>query len=410
MAISNRCPVVLVASLFPLWLGVAPSSAQTFTPVFTKQYVRAAGAPVTVSDSFTVCDPKGTFRIVVVNGPGGQGRISSGSLLVNEVEVVQPQNFNQQVAQIVRPLTNVVQNNRLTVRLASGPAAAIQVSVEGIQNCGIRITSPAPGSTLTEPVVLVRGTVPVSPGTEVGVTINGNPALVGQGDFAALVPVDAQVTTLTATAADAIGATLSTDSISVKVQLTVTEPPLLFRAAPAVGLAPLTVRFVLASETPSVQVALDLRGTGSVDFRGPSLDGVSFTYPTPGLNVPTVTVTDSSGVTRSAAALVRVYAVAELDALLQAKWRGLKDALRQGDVNQALTFISRGKRTSYQRMLAALGSQLANIDHILTSVTFVELRNIRAEYQMLRADGGTTSSHLVVFALDEDGIWRLSFF
>lgn len=183
MAISNRWPVILVASLFPLWLGVAPSSAQTFTPVFTKQYVRAAGAPVTVSDSFTVCDPKGSFRLVVVNGPGGQGRISSGSILV-----------------------------------------------------------------------------------------------------------------------------------------------------------------------------------------------------------------------------------AELDALLQAKWQGLKDALRQGDVNQALTFISRGKGTSYQRMLSALGSQFANIDQILTNVTFVELQNIRAEYQMLRADAGATISHLVVFALDEDGIWRLSFF
>ena len=96
--------------------------------------------------------------------------------------------------------------------------------------------------------------------------------------------------------------------------------------------------------------------------------------------------------------------------MLQAKRQGLKDALRQGTVTQALSFISRSKRATYQRMLSALVSQALNIDQVLTNVSFVELRNTRAEYQMLRVDRGLPISHLVVFMLDDDGVWRPHFF
>ncbi|MBI3455808.1 MAG: hypothetical protein HY002_08470 [Candidatus Rokubacteria bacterium] len=70
---------------------------------------------------------------------------------------------------------------------------------------------------LTRFPVLVQGTVTVPAGTEVGVTVNGVVAAVSGGGFAALVPVDPSVSSLTATGADATGATGS-DSIPVSVQ------------------------------------------------------------------------------------------------------------------------------------------------------------------------------------------------
>src|SRR5215813_4381203 len=109
-----------------LWFNVEPASGQTFQPIFSNRYTRSTGAPVTVSDTFTACDPSGTFRVTVVNGPPGQGQIgtdpiSSGSLSVNGVEVVHEQDFNQKTTLIQRPLAGIGKSNQLDVRIRSGP-------------------------------------------------------------------------------------------------------------------------------------------------------------------------------------------------------------------------------------------------------------------------------------------------
>ena len=88
----------------------------------------------------------------------------------------------------------------------------------------------------------------------------------------------------------------------------------------------------------------------------------------------------------------------------------MRDALRQGNIEGALDFISLSKRESYRRMLEALGPQTANIDQILTDISFVKHRGLRAEYQMIRIDDGERISHFVLFVLDNDGIWRIKFF
>jgi hypothetical protein len=409
--------LVLWAGLaLSLCCGVESASGQGFQSVFSKQYTRAQGAPVTASDVFAPCDPSGTFRMVVVNGPAGQDQIgtdpiSSGSIFVNGFEVVREQDFKQHTTLIERSLSGIGPSNQIDVRIRSGPGGAIRVTVEAIQNCGIRITSPPRGSTLTDSIVVVRGTAPAPrPGAEVGVSVNGVAALVAGDQFAALVPADPQLTSLTAVATDGT-TTLSSDTISVTVQLADPDrPPLTFRAKPAGGLVPLIVNFSIASDVLISQVALDVDGNGTVDFQGPTLENQRFTYVGPGFFLPSVTVTDGTGATRTATTLVRVYDAATLDALLQAKWRGLKDALRAGDIARALTFIAGGKRAVYGPIFSGLGSRLATIDQILTDITFVDHVGIQSEYQMIRVDDGSRLSYFVLFVLDEDGIWRLASF
>ena len=131
----------------------------------------------------------------------------------------------------------------------------------------------------------------------------------------------------------------------------------------------------------------------------------------------TCPVRDSRAPTRSAAsgtqtatALILVYDQNAFDSLVQNKWQGLKEALRQGDIETALNPITLNKRESYRRMFEALGTQTANIDQILTNISFVEHQGLRAEYQMIRVDDGIRISHFVLFVMDEDGIWRIKFF
>ena len=88
----------------------------------------------------------------------------------------------------------------------------------------------------------------------------------------------------------------------------------------------------------------------------------------------------------------------------------MKNSLRQGDINLALTHIVLRRRSTYQAMFTALTIPLANIDQVLTGITLIDQRGIEVEYEMFVTQGGTQYSYLVLFALDEDGVWRVKFF
>jgi hypothetical protein len=271
----------------------------------------------------------------------------------------------------------------------------------------VTITDPADAATVPGGLLLVRGAVDAG-GAEVGVSINGVPAAIQGTTFAVLVSVAPDTTTLTAVATTPAGATSSHRVFIVVSEMTGAEPVL--AASPRAGVAPLAVRFSLLASPVPIKVELDADGDGAVDVTGPSLDDQSFTYAQPGLYVSSARLTDAAGTTRVATAVIQVWDRAGLDAQLQAKWQGMKSALRQGDIDGALTFIALAKRASYRRMLVALGAQVTTIDQILTDVSFVEQTGARAEYQMIRIDSGVRISHFILFVRDEDGIWRLRFF
>jgi len=172
----------------------------------------------------------------------------------------------------------------------------------------------------------------------------------------------------------------------------------------------MTVRFSLAGLLDATSVELDLDGDGSVEFTGPSLDGQVFTYPQPGVYVPVATVTDAQGQRHTARAVLLVYDGATLDTLLQARWRSLKDALRQGDIARAVGAITERPRADYQAAFQILATELPNIDAILTDIRLVRVRNASAIYRMLRVNDGLPLSFGVRFAVDTDGVWRIEAF
>lgn len=376
--------------------------------IFSHTYVRSTGAPITMTDTFSACDVKGQFVLVVENGPNGVGRISSGSLAVNGVEIVHQSDFNQQVALIERPIPNVAASNTLAVYLASPPGGAIRASVRAVQSCGIHITSPAAGSTLKGPQVLVQGTLPTSFGLDVAVTVNGTRALTSSGHFAAFVRIDPLVTALTAVAKDANGTTLDDDTVAVTVQGSA-DPPLYLGVSPATGAAPLAVELTLMSTVDVSQITVDQDGDGIADFQGTSVDGLRFTYTRPGVYVATATATGASG-TQHASAIIQVYDRAALELLLQAKWMAMKDRLRSGDVAGAVQYIRIRSRDRYRSALEAIAADLPDIDSILTPLTFVDMWGPEATFQMQRTDGGVVKNFEVRFGIDTDGVWRLAAF
>ncbi|MBI4525733.1 MAG: hypothetical protein HY695_18200 [Deltaproteobacteria bacterium] len=271
----------------------------------------------------------------------------------------------------------------------------------------VRITEPAEGATVPSGPLLVRGNVEAG-GAEVGVLVNGFPAAVQGNNFVALVPVILDITSLTATATTQNGTSV-TQSTSISVTEEMTSSALLY-ASPTSGLAPLTVDFSLFSNWVPVQVDLDADGDGIIDFSGATLESLPFTFVQSGVYVATARVTDSEGNQSTATTLIQVYEASALDSVLQAKWLGMKDALRVGDINTGLVSIALSARDDYRELFTALTPQLGNIDQILLDISLVSVNDRRAEYEMIRVEDGLRLSYFVLFVVDDDGIWRVKFF
>ena len=270
----------------------------------------------------------------------------------------------------------------------------------------VTITDPAAGTTVPVGLFVVRGIVEAA-GAEVGVTVNGASAAVQGTTFMALVPVVSDTTALTAAATTASGAT-ATQTVGIAVAATRGEGATL-HVSPQNGAAPLTVSFSLLGATPGT-IALDLDGDGVIDFTGTSLAGQRFIYTRPGLYVATATATDPEGRQTTATTLVHAYDVGALDTLLQAKWRGLKDALRAGEVARAVGYIGADSRDDYATAFQIIATRLPAIDTILTDLALVRVGDGSALYRATRTDAGLVRGFDVRFAADADGVWRIERF
>jgi PKD repeat protein len=271
----------------------------------------------------------------------------------------------------------------------------------------VQITDPASGATITTDSVLVRGLVDAG-GLEVGVTVNGVSAAVQGNTFAALVPVTPETTTLAAIATTAAGATAS-QSIAITVAPPAT-PAITLRATPSSGVAPLRVSLSLVGGPAPTAVELDREGDGVIDFAGINLNGQSFTYAQPGLYTPSVSVSDADGNRFTARTVVQVYNRSDLDIVLQGKWTGMRDALRQGRIEGALEFIAQDARENFRADFTALAPLLPTIGQELEDIRFVAIRGDRAQYELLSTENGVTFSYYVEFIRDAGGIWRIAFF
>jgi hypothetical protein len=387
---------------FTVNAGTATTLVFTTQPGSVTAGSAITGPPtVTVQDTFgnTITSSTASITVAIGNNPGGGSlsgtttkNASSGMAAFNDLSINQG-------------------GSGYTLTASSSGLTGATSSAFDVTGA-IVITSPLSGVVIQDYGVLVQGEVNVLVGADVGVMVNEYVALVdtNAGEFSALVPVDQTVTGITAELKDSAGITLGSHTIPVTVQPPTGQPVLFFQPLPAIGIAPITASFTLTSLKPIVNIALDANGDGTTDFNLTSLEGQTFIYDTPGFYFPKVTVTDDIGGVHIAQTMLQVLEPNDLDLLLQSKWEAMKDALRQSNISLALTNIVAKRRATYESMFNALTIPLASIDQVLTSIILVDQRGIEAEYKMTVTEGGSDYSYLVLFAIDEDGVWRIKFF
>src|SRR3989442_254055 len=120
---------LIVTLAIPLWAG-------TWNAFGPKTYTRGTGDPVTVTDTFSVLNPSTQFTLHVVNGGPSNDKnelVSSSVITINGVQVLGPNNFNQNVSVVDVPVT-LQSSNTISVQVRGKPGGAISVQVIGVDN------------------------------------------------------------------------------------------------------------------------------------------------------------------------------------------------------------------------------------------------------------------------------------
>jgi hypothetical protein len=182
------------------------------------------------------------------------------------------------------------------------------------------------------------------------------------------------------------------------------------------GPAPLTVAIVWPSYPVAspVKIEFDANGDGEPEWVEETYQVSAprqYVYQRQGQYEFTVRIYDRAGQVLVYKSSVSVFTPADFDAELKARWRGLKEALRRGDISGALECMHTHSRDRYNEAFrAAVGTLSQKVDEILTDITAVRQIGGAAYYEAVRREGTLAKSFEVRFGIDVDGVWRVSGF
>ena len=177
-----------------------------------------------------------------------------------------------------------------------------------------------------------------------------------------------------------------------------------------VGLAPHIARFTIGyNGTGSVtRYTLDVDGDGVVDDTGTDIAiPLEYTYTTPGVYRPRITLTDSTGKTYNQTLTVLVQDPAQVDAFFAKLWNGMNGALASGNLPAALGYLNTSAKNKYQPVFDALRPNLAQIVATYSPLARLSVSESIGEYAISRPYQGQTRVYLIYFLKDADGVWRV---
>ena len=200
--------------------------------------------------------------------------------------------------------------------------------------------------------------------------------------------------------------TISTETQQELVRLTVTPAS---SVLDQMGILNVTFEAGAYLPNPVSSYSWDFNGDGTPEITG--TEGTVITqYQLPGLYFPRLTVADNQGNIFTETTVVHVLSWEEMDALLRSKWEGMKVALGQGNISEALNYFIEDSRDEYREIFELLASQLPGLVSTMSEINMVEIKGNSAEYYIKRLQRGVDISYFIYFMKDENGIWRISSF
>jgi parallel beta-helix repeat protein len=274
----------------------------------------------------------------------------------------------------------------------------------------LSLLAPTDGAVLSSPDVTIHGTIDNITGQETGVTVNGVVALVYEGRFAANhVPLEEGENIITVVATDSAG---HTETISITLYRDTSEGYVRLTADAYTGLAPFET--VLRLDGPVDITAATITVTDSVNAQ--VLATTSETeyivrISAPGLYFLTVEATDYAAYIYTYTVAVLVVDRTTLDTVLQARWDGMKQALANRDIAQAMQYFTDETKGLYQELFTLLFDQLPQLMQEMQSLELIAVEDNAATYRIRRTQpyGGQllTITYYAYFRPDRYGLWKI---
>lgn len=272
----------------------------------------------------------------------------------------------------------------------------------------LTITSPTDGATVSGNSVLVTGSVANLANVETGVTVNGIPATLANNQFIVnTVPLNAGQNTITVTATDVQGATASK---SVTVNAEIPNNYIKLSAYPESGIAPMDVTLRINGTFSISNPTITFTGPGTVE-QVVTDDSEEYQYKinTEGIYHFTAQATGPDGSIYSDTIAINVLPLAQMDAMLKAKWNGFRNALTNQDIDSAILYFSSESQDTYKQRYNGLKPILSDVVNELNAaeIYFLSIDDHTAIYEILVTRDGTTYSFQLEFSKDELGIWKI---
>src|SRR5260370_19927857 len=144
--VSSHLRIVLMYfSLLAMLIVLVPTlgHARTWVAFGPKTYTRGSGAPVTVTDTFTLLNPATQYTLRAFNGGLQDNQtelVSNSVVLLNGTQVVGSGNFNRSVAEVDVPITPQAFNT-LSVQVRGQPGGVLAIEIVGVDNDPPAITA-----------------------------------------------------------------------------------------------------------------------------------------------------------------------------------------------------------------------------------------------------------------------------
>jgi hypothetical protein len=131
---------------------------------------------------------------------------------------------------------------------------------------------------------------------------------------------------------------------------------------------------------------------------------------TEGIYTFTATGTGTDGNAYQDTVAITVLSRTEIDALLQAKWEGMKTGLANGNIEEALKYLATNSQTEYREIFELLTLQLPTLASGMNNIAMIQFRGDIAEYYIKRFQRNTDISYFIYFVKDENGLWKIENF
>jgi len=275
----------------------------------------------------------------------------------------------------------------------------------------VSIDSPLDEEIIYRPDTRVEGTIRNPLNRELGITVNGIIAIVdGERFVANHVLLDQGENTITVTAVDMDG---NTETASITVFAETTGDYVRITAEPESGVAPFETTLRVVGSFPFAgEPTLTYTGPGQVEFlENPGENEYNVEIMSEGVYHFTVEARDEQGYVYTDTVAVEVVNLQQLDALLRAKWDGMKAALIAGDIQGGLSYHHAAFRSKYESIYNFLGNNLSALAQQMLDIELIFAEGTRAKYVIHRnhnIDGQiVTIAYYIYFSKDGDGLWKV---